>query len=165
MIGQATWYGIYLDSALANGTPNTSSWQVSFYADAAGVPGAQLSNTTLNLADVTVQNLGTGFFGAEAVTVYQFSANLSPFAATAATTYWFSPWSNGPTFFNLLGLVAGTGGDNATYQESLSAGSVSGTFVRGSDRAFSLAEVPEPSTNLLILSGIGVLALLRRRRA
>lgn len=63
VIGQATWYGIYLDSALANGTPNTSSWQVSFYADAAGVPGAQLSNTTLNLADVTVQNLGTGFSG------------------------------------------------------------------------------------------------------
>lgn len=164
-VNRASWYGVYLNSSLGNGSPNTTAWEITFYADNAGAPGAALSTNTLSSAAVTMTNLGTGTFGTDNnVTVYEFEANLAPYSFTPGTTYWFSPRSSAATFYDLFSMPVGFGGDNATVQHLYSSGNLAGTFVRGNDRAFTLSSVPEPSTYLLMTSGLAALALRRRRR-
>ena len=59
--------------------------------------------------------------------------------------------------------VQGTGGDGSAYDHGMSSGSVSGNFFLPVDLAFSMSNVPEPSTFVLAGVGIGLAALLRKR--
>ena len=160
----ASWRGTYLNGDLTGGAPNTSTWSIGFYGDSAGAPGALLSNNTLTSAQVTSQSLGAGFFGANPVTVFQFDADLTNFNASAGTQYWFSPESQATNFAPFFTWIQGTGGDNASFQEHLSSGSVDVTYVRSTDRAFTLYSTPEPSAvSLLVGVVLATIPALRRR--
>jgi hypothetical protein len=158
-INQATWEGVYL--TLPNntdGASNTTTWAIGIYADNGGIPGTLLSGTTLPSADVSSVVLGTGTFDGNTVTVYQFTANLTSFNAAPGTQYWFSPLSEATDFSPYFTWIAGTGGDNASYQ--IGEGTANGV---SNDRAFSLSTVLEPST--LYLGGVFLAALVLSRKA
>ena len=162
-INQVSWVGLYTNQTLfLNEPPNTTNWDIDFYANNSGVPGTLLSDTNLAAAGVSSQILGTGSFGGSTFTMYEFTANIPEFDAAAGTTYWFSPFSDNPDESAKFIWVQGTGGDGSAYDHGMSSGSVSGNFVLPVDLAFSMSNVPEPSTLLLVGAGIGLAALLRK---
>jgi hypothetical protein len=162
-INQATWFGIYLNPDLTDASPNTDSWIVRFQADNAGVPGSVLLTTTQPAAQVIRQTAGTGLFGNNTVTVYEFTITFpTALHASANTPYWFSPLSRASNFLPFFSWIEGTGGDDLSFQTIFSAGMVTDTAVPAGDRAFSLAFVPEPATVTLV--GVALAAALARRR-
>ena len=160
----ATWRG-FIQSA--SGTeavdPTITSWQVSFSADSGGAPGAILASSTFAAADVTTTFLGVSSFSGP-VNVYEFSVALpAAFAATAGTTYWFSPFASQPHFYPFFSWSPAVATGDDSFQVSRPDNT---TFVRSGDRAFSLlGGVPEPAAWTVMLLGFGgVGAVLRRRR-
>ena len=168
VVNQVSWYGIYLSQANTDGAPNTEHWNINFLTDNVGTPGTALSGTALTLAQVTQSAVGSGFFGANAVTVYQFSANINAFSASAGTQYWFNVLNSANnTSFPAFAWIAGSGGDNLSYQWTVTNGAITATASRPGDRAFSLSNssaTPEPSTMLMGASGLLGMVLLRLRR-
>jgi PEP-CTERM motif-containing protein len=163
-INQVSWVGLYTNQTLfLNEPPNTTNWDLDFYANNSGVPGALLSDTNLATAGVSSQILGTGSFGGATFTMYEFTANIPEFDAVAGTTYWFSPFSHNPDESAKFIWVQGTAGDGSAYQRRMTLGSVSGNFVLPIDLAFSMSNVPEPSTLLLVSAGFVLAGLLRKR--
>ncbi len=163
-INQVSWVGVYTQQTIfLNEAPNTTSWDIDFYGDSAGVPGALLQSTSLSAANVTQQVLGTGSFGGATFTIYEMTADIPAFDAVAGTEYWFSPFSHNPDESAKFIWAQGTGGDGAGYQHRMTTGSISANFVLPTDLAFSLSSVPEPSTLLLVGAGIAAAAFVRNR--
>ena len=166
-INQLTWLGIYVnDTTFLNGAPNTSRWDILIF-DSTGIGGtpANLIGGAIDDKQVTRTTLGTGLFGANTVTVYQFTALFPDFNAGAGVGYWFAPVSVGPSFEPVFSWIQGTGGNGLALQAQI-AGFVfvPPLNVRDGDRAFSLSSVPEPSTLALLALGLGGVAVGRRRR-
>ena len=162
-VNQVTWFGIYLTLNLTNGAPNTTRWDTLIFDSLgpSGTPqtllGGQIDNTT-----VTRTTAGTGFFGANPVTVYQFTATFPTFTALPGVHYWFSPVSVSSSSFDpFFSWIQGTGGDSHSFQAHITNLVTDGTFFHEDDRAFALGTVPEPTTLALVGGG---LALIRRRR-
>lgn len=161
-IGAATWRGFIKPASGGAVDPAVESWQIDFYADAGGAPGASLYSATLSAAAVTTTLLGVGDFGGP-VNVYEFSAVLpTRFAASGGTGYWFSPLAIQTHFFPFFSWSPAADTKGTSFQASIPPGA---TFVRPGDRAFSLSTVPEPAAWALMLLGLGSAgAMLRRRR-
>jgi hypothetical protein len=171
IINGASWIGLYnTGNSTIVSSPDTISWNVSFWSDAGGQPGTPLSSQVVSEGTVTATFLGIGsFFGKNPIADYQFSASLAPFEATAGTTYWFSPLSLEGSNDTVFGWSSDTGAGDAGWVAGL--GGFSGISENaGTDFAFSLTGVPvlEPdSAGLALLAGVGALAarFLSRRRS
>jgi len=168
LINTVTWEGGYFG-------PGTqvpiSNFNITFYSDAGGKPGAQIGPTeTIPFANANQSNLHneTGSDG-RSVLVGDYSANLpTSFLANANTPYWLSIAANIPGYSNTqttqFGIHIGQGGDGTSFQEFLG-----NTFVRPNDLAFSLIGVanviPEPtSLAAWAVMGCGGLVYCRHRR-
>ena len=162
-VNEVTWWGIFLNSDLTNGSQNTSRWDI-LIEDNTG-PGGTPHNLIGGQLNAPVQgtNVGTGFFGVNQVTVYEFTAEFPNFTAQGGQTYWIAPVSVGQNgnFFPFFSWIQGTNGDGTSFQVQLNNFNPIATFTRDGDRAFELASVPEPAT--LTLLGTGLLAVARRR--
>ena len=167
-INRVTWRGVYLTGnaqgqCCVNGAANSDSWTVEFYTDAGGTPGALAYGHSVAAAQVHRQ-VGSGFWGGEAVDVFDFDLLLgSQFNAAAGTQYWFSVRSDAassdPHFSWSMAGPYNTG--DTSFQRGYTNGNLSwaGT-TRPGDRAFALHEVPEPTG--LALAGVGLLAAFMR---
>jgi hypothetical protein len=167
-ITEVTWQGIYIDDGPTPPVADATAFEIYFYADAAGLPGAQLYSTTLGISAVNETYAGNqpGFFGHPVSPVYNYSAVLpSVFSAGAATQYWFSVVAQSPTFrpniWAWTSDLASTG-DGSSYQFDGINPQFSG--FRSSDRAFELIETPEPTTLVLLGTGLAAVLLRSRRR-
>ena len=167
-----SWRGLWIDLGSPDPAPaplpDVLTWEVAFYADAGGAPGAQLSSQSFGAATVTSTLLGTGLFSAGNtynVAYYDYSVDLpTAFAVDAGTTYWLSVFSRSDLAQPAFAWRGAIGGDEVSIQQQLGANlSVLNTSLVSRDRAFTLeGTVPEPASILLLATGAA--ALLRRRR-
>jgi len=163
-IVQVSWQGLYIQQTqFINELPNTTSWDLNFYANNAGVPGTLLASTNLLEAQLSTVDLGKGTFGGVTFDIYQMTATIPSFAAAAGTTYWFSPFSHNPNESAKFIWIDATGGDSIAHQIRLTAGATTGTFVIPGDRAFELLSAPEPSALWLVGAGCLLIPRLRKR--
>jgi len=166
-IGHATWYGIFVNADLTNGVPNTSRWDILINDNTGpgGAPGPLVADT-LNAPTVRTA-LGTGLFGNNPVTVYEFDADLTPFTAAAGTKYWFGVVSVGVggSAVPFFSWIQGNGGYGVSAHIQLTNGNPVSDSIVATDRALTLSSpVPEPATLTLIALGLGGIAARRRRR-
>ncbi len=167
-VERVTWSGAWLDlgapQPAAAPLPDLTGWEIAFYSNAAGQPGALLSSQTLSAAAVTATGpttvvWGFGQLGLFNASYYTYTVDLpTPVGLAGGTPFWLSVQALGGTSGPHFGWYAGTGGDGTSWQTSPG---TPGTV--GGDRHFRLdGSVPEPAT--LILFGVaGVLVAMRRR--
>lgn len=161
-IGSLTWQGFSFDSTNlgATATP-VQSFNIGFYANAAGTPGALLFSQTISYTETAASTFD--FFGnGQTETLYNYTGNLAGgFTASAGTTYWVSVQgvTDYPAFWT---WTSGSGGDGLSYQtENPTYGTVA--TARPGDRALSLSSVPDTGTTALLL-GLSLLGLFSARR-
>ena len=169
-----SWYGFWLDLTNPDPAPapapDVQNWEIAFYADNAGAPGAQLSSETRAPADVTTTMLGPRTFlagGTYNVVYYRFSASLvNPFPMSDGTQYWLSVFAHSDLYYPAFTLLGATGGDDSSYQAQLGAGlSVTGAGPVFRDRAVILeGTIPEPPPVILTAMALFLLPLSRRFR-
>ena len=153
VINQAVWYGA------AEANLPFSNFNVEFYADTAGSPGAQLAifTGTPTLVDQGVKDS----YGAE---LFQFTMNFAGFTASPGTNYFFSASDSGSENF-VWALSNLTG--HAKFSTSGAAGPWNVDPSRQSN-AFTLLNsagtVPEPGTLMLVVAGLAGVASARRRK-
>lgn len=149
--------------------PDTTTWELAIYADAAFLPGAQLYSQSQPVAAAQVDFVSFAVLGGgETVGIYDVTLEFAgAFTAVAGTDYWISPFSLSPTFNPIIGWMSSFGMDDVSFQQVLGDGQVVvGQDYLFPDRAFTLRAVPEPATCLM--SGLGLVALgsvVRRRSA
>ena len=122
----ARWFGFTVDTVkLGNNPvgPNTDNWQIGFFADAGGTPGAPILSATLPASSVIATKLGTASNVVPVANIYQFDAALpAPFVMTAGVKYWFSAVSlqsaSNPVFY----WITGSGGDSLSLFVPVPAG-------------------------------------------
>jgi hypothetical protein len=160
-------YWDYQNTANNPVLPDTTTWQVSIYANSGGAPGASLFSQSLPAAQVSSTLAGTALLSdGSVVGIYDVSFQFTgTFAANAGTTYWISPFSLQSSFNPVAGWMSGTGGDGNSYQNVLGPGQAvtSGGAVTA-DRALGLFAVPEPMSAALFGIGSLVLIVVGRRR-
>jgi hypothetical protein len=158
VIRSVSWLGSYAFDGTA---PAVDDFEIRFYADAAGSPGALLQSFAVGDA---VARAAVGMLGP--FITYGYTADLGGgFGAAAGTTYW-------------LMIANDTTGDNDNWYWSVQTGPGGNVHVSVNDGGSwspSLApaetdfildnenvSVPEPASFLLV--GIGVAAAARRKR-
>lgn len=159
-VTSATWHGIAYDAGLDLTDLDTVSWDLGFFADGGGTPGAEVFNVTLADAQVTRTFLGTGGIAGRLVNYWEFSATLPiGFDVSGGATYWFSPFSNQTDYYPVFAWSGSLGGN--TYQVDDGGSS----FVRTNNRAFTLSgPVPEPQTWAMMILGFGAIGTAWRAR-
>ncbi|MFT3720791.1 hypothetical protein [Pseudorhodoferax sp.] len=173
------WSGFWLDlnnpQPAPAPAPDVSAWDVAFYADAGGVPGALLLLQTFSPAGANPTLLGAGSFsqGGNVYDVdhYRYEVDLAaPLALAGGDTYWVSVMAHSPALLPGFAWSAATGGNDSSYQQQLGAnGQPTGAQTVARDRAVTLdgtlLAVPEPAALPLAGLALLLLAALRRGRA
>jgi PEP-CTERM motif len=181
-VSEVEWFGTYI-ATMANGfpgagSPNTNTWDLTFYNDNSGVPGTVVENAVLSASSVTAVNIGPGLVAPAPVGVFEFTATLpTPVTLSGGVQYWFSPWSlqtgsielPGDSFF----WIQGTGGNSPSFQQQFTTGdSVDGSGTPSHDEAFALLAsvqspaltTPEPASLFLIVLGLAAVGMIRVRK-
>lgn len=156
------WRGLYTD-----GTPQAvDDFNINFYSDSAGLPGALLQSFAVGNA---VNRVDTGTMSAPCCSFFEYSADLGTGIALLASTTYHLSISNDTT--------SDVTGDWLWAVEFFAGGDVSFSFDSGATWSkeaamfpvayFILdnanASVPEPSTGLLLVGGLAALVWRRRK--
>jgi hypothetical protein len=156
VIRSVSWLGSY---AFDGSAPAVDGFQIRFYADAAGSPGALLQ--TFAVGDA-VARTAVGMLGP--FITYGYTADLGGgFGAAAGTAYWLMI-ANDTTGDNDNWYWAVQTGPGGNVQLSEDDGGSWSTTLVAAEASFILdnASVPEPASFLLV--GIGLAAAARRKQ-
>lgn len=136
----------------------TRTFNLSFFDDAAGLPG-----TPLEHGNMSASFTDSGLLTADSDTVYQFDLDWTGptfFTPTAGTRYWLS-------IVDTQGTNSFRWHNSATGDDHAAASSFGGPWFSIDDRAneaFVLNPAPVPEPASMAALGLGALALLRRRK-
>ena len=160
VIRSVAWLGAYAFDGTA---PAVDDFQIRFYADAAGSPGARLQSFAVGDA---VARAAAGTLGP--FPTYGYTADLGGgFAAAAGTTYWLviADDTAGDHDNWYWAVQTGPGGnvrltidDGGSWSPVAAGAEADAFFILDNDNV----PVPEPASFLLV--GIGVVSAVRRRR-
>lgn len=158
-VRSVVWRGAY---APTDSPVFPTLFDLTIYADSAGLPGAVLSNTTVGVTGV---DTGVDILGFD---LYEFAADLTPTVLGAGTPFWFSAIADTATDVDDSWFWLTGSGLSRAFQPDVTGNgpwqltaNLDQYFIL-SDVAFSAVVIPEPaSAGLLALAG---LALARRRR-
>lgn len=168
------WQGSYFNFFVADSSfapaANSSGFTIAFYADSAGTPGALLDSQTFSPAGANETFVGQQALTATlGLSIYDYAASWIglPFLANGGTTYWLSIYALSPLASPTeaqWGWNGGTGGDGFSVQ---SVSGVPAVVIR--DRTFVLeglpATIPEPSTLMLLGTGVAGIVVRARKRS
>jgi len=152
-IGAVRFWSI--DDPLAVFDGNVDWW---IFNDAAGTPGSIVASGT----QTTVSRVATGRNFGGFLDEYVWDFAITPTAVTGGTMYWLGMHVNSDYTRDEIYWEAGAGGAAPTGMES-DGGTMTNWSGNGTEHAFELYAVPEPSS-LIALGGLAVLALAARRR-
>jgi hypothetical protein len=164
-IDKLTWYGFGFDASTLKSAGNpVTSFNISFYANNAGVPGTEVYSSNVSFTESLYGNFDLfGNGGSEPF--YSYAASLAtPFVADQGIEYWVSIQgvTAYPTYWS---WYSGTGGDGSSYQ-TFNYGASPG--VQNQDRAFTLFAAPAPSAfagGLLLVPGVVLMRLWQKSKA
>lgn len=144
------WQGLFFNPYQQG---NITGFTINFWADSSNNPGSLLSSTFV------AGNAGEALVGG---TVYNYTAAIANFAATAGTQYWLSVQPD-LTYPPQWGWAFATPVDNVSYQDFFGNRSL-----RQADMTFSLqgqtASVPDAGVTFLYAGfAMAALVLVRRR--
>jgi hypothetical protein len=164
IVERVGWSGLWIDLAspvpAPAGSQDAAAWEVAFYADSGGQPGALLSSQTIASAGVQSTFLGTGQFSVGQVYNVNYFSYLIDLpllvGLSSGTPYWLSVYATGGTMPQNFAWLGASGGNGFSWQSP--GGQVA------ADRQFQLegTVVPEPGTMLLLATGGLVMAFRRR---
>ncbi|MCC6698677.1 MAG: PEP-CTERM sorting domain-containing protein [Candidatus Hydrogenedentes bacterium] len=151
------WWGLYFDG---NTPPAIDDFTIRIFSDASGAPDTGFLHEIV-VTDAHRTDTGLDLAGSD---IYQYSADFSPLALTAGTTYWISIFNDSTTDDDdyWYWMFSDTTG-NAYFRES-----DGGTWeMEDGEMAFTLTNdnlsaVPEPGTVTLL--GLGLMAMVMRAR-
>ena len=148
MVTRVNWWG----QLVAGG----EDFLLTFYADAAGNPGAVLHTTGGTLSRVPAPSLGYS-------PAYSYSSDLAtPFAAAAGTKFWLSVFNQAP---DAVWAWISADADGNGERQRLNTSPTWVTGIGNTDLAFQLASVPEPMSLVLFATGIAATRLRRTRHS
>ncbi len=172
-VERVVWQGIWLDLNKPVPepiqTPDAMTWEVSFYADGGGIPGALLETYSFPAASIGSTSLGTGVWnvGGDSYNfqLLEYAADLpTGFQLNSGTPYWLLVMARSENYYPAFAWMGGEAGNSNTMQVQLGAGeSVLNTSFSARDRAFRLeGQVPEPGTFFFAAAALLGLPLAQR---
>lgn len=151
-IDRVLWTGECLSSPQKG---KIAGWTVQFWSDSAGQPGSLL------FSQYFVGDGGETYIGTfDVYFTYTYGVSINPFVADAGARYWLSVIPDLGYPFQ-WGWSTATGGDHISYWDSY------GSRTKlDADMAFTLVSnsVPEPTTILMLGSGLLALGKVHRKR-
>ncbi len=157
-ITEVSWVGCYIDQINNITSPPaapTTNWEIHFYANNAGAPGALVHSVTIPAANVTSTHVSFETFVEEGKNIpverRRYSAILTaPAVLAGGTTYWFSPRSIQPVFNPHFSWMGGPGGTGECHQIRNRGGGPPEIITRPDNRAFTLRGDPTPGISLQV---------------
>ena len=162
-IGSLTWQGLSFNGDTGGTTTiPVQSFNIGFYANNAGTPGALLSSQTISFTQTFVAAVDLNGVGRN--NLYNYTGNLSSaFSALGGTSYFLSIQGNTP-YPAEWAWTSGTGGNGTSYQTYINdAGATVVSPTVSGDRAFTLNSVPDTGSTLILL-GLGVVSIMAAHR-
>ena len=153
LIGDIHWWGTY------GITPGADAFAINIYNDNEGTVGTLAAS--VNVSSLTRTNTGLTNAGR---TMYSYDAFITPIVLTPFTAYWLGiSNTSGGTGSSAWAWVQSDNFSGNARQYSNS----NGTWGNSTNKAlaFNLTDtVPEPSTYVLLLTGVAAWGLVARRR-